>query len=124
MSDETAGSKKSPIDYVEIEVLDIKESKDFYGRLLGWTFEDYGEEYAGFHHGGGYGGFQKSTSVKRGSVLVVLKTDDLESMLEKVKDAGSEISKDIFRFPGGRRFQFIDPSGNELAIWAADEAGS
>jgi uncharacterized protein len=119
MADQTFGH--TPIDYIEIPVLDIAKSKAFYGSLFGWEFEDYHAEYAGFSHGKGNGGFQKVDSVSRGGALVVLYTKNLDAMLQKVREAGAEISKEEISFPGGRRFQFIDPSGNELGVWSDDK---
>ena len=83
-----------------------------------WECEDFHAEYVGFTHGKGNGGFQKVDTVTRGGPLIVLYTDDLETMKEKVVAAGAEISKSGMTFPGGRRFQFIDPSGNEIGIWS------
>ena len=106
------------IDYVEITVADVAAAKRFYGGAFGWTFTDYGPEYAGIHADTGeMGGFAKG-SVTRGGPLVVLFSTELETTLAAVKAAGGTIVKEPFAFPGGRRFHFVDPSGNELAVWA------
>ncbi len=85
--------------------------------MFGWTFEDYGPDYASFHDGRLAGGFRKEARVPRGGPLVVLYAADLAAMEAKVRQAGGKIARPTFEFPGGRRFHFTDPSGNELAVW-------
>ena len=105
------------IDYLEFTVTDLAESKKFYGKVFGWEFNDYGPTYAGIRGDQGeVGGFSQG-QVRPGGVLVVLYSDELENTLERVRSNGAEIVKEIFEFPGGRRFHFRDPSGNELAVW-------
>ena len=106
------------IDYIEFPAIDISATKRFYGDVLGWNFEDYGPEYTSFFDGRLAGGFSKTAQATGGGVLVVLYAANLESMLEKVKSAGGKIVKEVFSFPGGRRFHFEDPNGNQLAIWS------
>ncbi|MCP3956321.1 MAG: VOC family protein [bacterium] len=106
------------IDYIEFTVLDLAQAKRFYGTAFGWTFQDYGPTYAGIQRPGGgeVGGLSVGPKVERGGPLVVLYSTDLEASLEAVRDAGGRLVKEIFAFPGGRRFHFLDPSGNELAV--------
>ena len=106
------------IDYIEIPVLDIAASKRFYGAAFDWEFVDYGPEYAGIKKadGGEAGGLAQRTEVSRGSVLVVLYSNDLELSRKAVIDAGGTIVTPPFEFPGGMRFHFTDPSGNELSV--------
>jgi uncharacterized protein len=106
------------IDYIELPATDIAATKQFYGDVLGWKFEDYGPDYTSFFDGRLAGGFTKSAAVAEGGVLVVLYAADLEAILDKVKSAGGRIVQEIFSFPGGRRFHFLDPNGNQLAIWS------
>jgi predicted enzyme related to lactoylglutathione lyase len=106
------------IDYVEFDVTDIAAAKSFYSDVFGWVFTDYGPEYSSFHDGRLGGGLRQVARLERGSPLVVLYATDLEGMEEKVKAHGGRIVKDTFEFPGGRRFHFTDPSGNELAVWS------
>ena len=106
------------IDYIEFPATDISATKRFYNDVFGWNFEDYGPEYTSFYDGRLAGGFWKAANVTEGGVLVVLYTVNLEAMLEKVKNAGGKIVKEIFSFPGGRRFHFQDPNGNQLAVWS------
>ena len=110
------------IDYVEFTVLDLAEAKRFYGAAFDWTFNDYGPEYAGIrgHAGGEVGGMIQRPEVERGGPLVVLYSADLEGSVEAVRDAGGRLVKEPFAFPGGRRFHFLDPSGNELAVWSEE----
>ena len=89
--------------------------------MFDWQFVDYGPDYAGFLNAGIDGGFYRSdltALTNSGSVLVVLYSQNLESTLAKVQEAGGVIIKPIFSFPGGRRFQFLDPSGNEFSVWS------
>ena len=96
----------------------MDEAKRFYGDIFGWEFIDYGPEYASFNEGRLDGGFRSESSVQRGGLLIVFFSTDLELVRENIKSAGGKIVKDIFEFPGGRRFHFTDPSGNELAVWS------
>jgi len=114
-------NKSGKINYIEIPSMDIVATKAFFGRVFQWTFTDYGPDYMAIDNAGIDGGFYKSdqvASTERGSVLVVLYSAELEQTLAQVKTGGGEIIKDIFSFPGGRRFHFSDPSGNEFAVWS------
>ena len=109
------------IDYIEFGVTDMAESQAFYAAAFGWEFNQYGPDYAGIRKPSGegeVGGMAVVESVTTGGVLVVLYSDDLEASLASVEAAGGRISNPPFDFPGGRRFQFLDPSGNELAVWS------
>lgn len=111
--------KHHQVQYIEFLSEDINRAKEFYTNSFGWKFVDYGPDYTAF--GGDYvdGGFMKGKPVK-GSILVVLYSDDLEATKEKVVAAGGTIVKDVFTFPGGKRFQFADPDGYELAVWTEE----
>jgi predicted enzyme related to lactoylglutathione lyase len=107
------------IDYIEFSATDIAATQRFYSELFGWKFEDYGPENTSFHDGRLAGGFRKTEVVAGGGQpLIVLYAVDLEAMENKVKAAGGAIVKETLSFPGGCRFHFSDPSGNELAIWS------
>ncbi|HET6633093.1 MAG TPA: VOC family protein [Rhodanobacteraceae bacterium] len=109
------------INYVEFPARDLAATKRFFQDALGWTFEDYGPDYAAFSDQGLDGGFFRSELAARssaGSALVVLYSERLEETLAKVESAGGTVVKPIFAFPGGRRFHFTEPSGNELAVWS------
>ena len=113
------------IDYIEFPASDIAAVKSFYGRVFGWTFEDYGPDYTSFQDGRLRGGFTTDAAAGRGGPLVVIYAADLEAVQGSVKAAGGEIVRETFAFPGGRRFHFADPGGNELAVWSdAPAAGS
>src|SRR5690606_8119139 len=88
----------------------------FYSRIFGWSFTDYGPTYAAFSEGLD-GGFDADNAV-RPQPLPVLYAKNLEEAAERVTDAGGKIIKPIYSFPGGRRFHFTDPAGNELAVWS------
>lgn len=106
------------IDYIEFTVTDVAAAKQFYAAAFDWSFNDYGDEYAGIKGvDREIGGFAQGTPAK-GGPLVVLYSKNLEDTLRRVRDAGGKIAKDPFEFPGGRRFQFLDPAGNELAVWS------
>ena len=108
------------IDYIEISVMDMAEAKRFYGEAFGWQFNDYGPEYAGIRKavGGEAGGLSLAPEVTTGGPLVILYSEDLDKTLAGVEAAGGRITTEPFEFPGGRRFHFTDPSGNELAVWS------
>lgn len=114
-------SNHHKINYIEIPVKDVVASKTFFKRAFNWDFVDYGPDYAAITNAGIDGGIYQSdttVSVQRGSVLVVLFSDSLEASEAQVVKSGGKIVKDIFSFPGGRRFHFSDPNGNEYAIWS------
>ena len=109
------------IDYIEFSVNSVADAKRFYGSAFGWSFEDYGPDYASFADGRLSGGFQTATDVSPGGPLIVIYATDLEAMERQVRQAGGTIVRPIFSFPGGRRFHFTDPSGNELSVWSNQE---
>jgi len=93
----------------------------FFSQVFNWAFTDYGPEYTAFSNAGIDGGFYKSTltaSSENGGALVVFYSETLEETLKKIVQNQGEIIKEIFLFPGGRRFHFTDPSGNEFAVWS------
>lgn len=109
------------INYVEIPSQDLEVTKKFFSSAFGWSFIDYGAEYVAIENAGLDGGFFKSdkaATTENGSVLVVLYSSELETTAEKVVSSGGKIIQDIFSFPGGRRFHFSDPNGNEYAVWS------
>lgn len=106
------------IDYVELPATDIEEVKRFYSDIFGWEFTDYGPEYTSFTDGRLSGGFRAAPNVTPGGPLVVLYATDLEAIEARVRESGGRIVRETFEFPGGRRFHFTDPSGNELAVWS------
>lgn len=106
------------ISYVEFQANDLEAIKQFYGKAFGWLFKDYGSTYVSFSESGLFGGFEKSDKKVVNGALIVLYHEDLLLIKSKIVEAGGVISKDIFSFPGGRRFHFVDPAGNELAVWS------
>ena len=106
------------IDYVEFPGADLFEVKRFYGEAFGWAFQDYGPDYVAFEGQGADGGFTSDREEAPAKPMVVLYAHDLEAMAAKVRAAGGVITRGIFSFPGGRRFHFRDPSGNELGVWS------
>ena len=105
------------LDYLELPAGDIASIKTFYGAAFGWTFQDYGPTYAAFDQGLD-GGFDADPADRTRAPLPVLFATDLDAMLAKVEAAGGVILKSPYAFPGGRRFHFRDPAGNELAVWS------
>lgn len=106
------------IDYIEMAATNIADTRRFYTDSFGWKFTDYGPDYTSFEDGRLSGGFYKADSARPGSVLVVVFAVDLAATEKLVRAAGGKIVKPVFSFPGGRRFHFADPSGNELAVWS------
>ncbi len=108
------------INYVEFPANNLPATKAFFTTVFGWSFEDYGTEYTAFSNEGLDGGFFQSdlkATTDTGSALIVFYSKELEKTQEKVEAAGGLIVKPIISFPGGRRFQFSEPSGNEFAVW-------
>lgn len=118
MSENTNNDRR--IDYIEFPATDIAKTKEFYSRVFGWKFEDYGPEYASFVDGRIGGGFTTRASVGSGP-LVVIYAADLEATEAAVRNAGGTVVKPAFSFPGGRRFHFRDPNGNELSVWSEEK---
>ncbi len=106
------------IQYLELGVDDVAAAKKFYGDAFGWTFQDFGPTYASFGNADLDGGFNGEAPEQAGRPLIILYAENLEASVERVKRAGGRIAKPVFSFPGGRRFHFVDPAGNELAIWS------
>ena len=109
------------INYVEFPSTDLHATKAFFGAAFGWSFVDYGPDYTAFSDQGLDGGFFASDQVMstdNGSALVVFYSEALEATQARIEQAGGTIIKPIFAFPGGRRFHFGDPNGNEYAVWS------
>lgn len=114
-------SMHEKINYVEFPAKDIEATKAFFSNVFGWSFTDYGPTYTAFSNAGLEGGFfqsELSVSTANGSALVVLYSEALEQTQSKIEAAGGSIVRSIFSFPGGRRFHFADPNGNEYAVWS------
>lgn len=107
--------------YIELPSTDNVAMKQFYGNTFGWTFEDWGTTYVAIHGAGVDGGFDQASDRKPSDqgALVVLYSADLLASEALIRAEDAEISVPAYDFPGGRRFHFKDPSGNELAVWAA-----
>lgn len=107
------------VDYVEIPVTDLKKARAFFEAMFGWSFQEWGDDYMSFNDGRMDGGFRRAAEPAPATgVLIVFFSENLERDLDRVKQLGGTISEEIFSFPGGRRFHFIDPVGTEYAIWA------
>ncbi|EOV9410071.1 VOC family protein [Vibrio parahaemolyticus] len=109
------------LNYVEFGATDPESTKAFFTSAFGWDFVDYGSEYTAFSNQGLDGGFYKSEScsqTKTDGVLLVFYSSDIDATLTKVMKCAAEIVKPIFEFPGGCRFHFLEPSGNEFAVWS------
>ena len=106
------------VDYLEFPATDIEATKRFYADAFGWQFTDYGPDYTSFNDGQLDGGFTKGTPVASPGPLVVLYAVDLEETEKRIESAGGNIVRPAYEFPGGRRFHFHDPNGNELAVWS------
>lgn len=106
------------VDYIEFLTTNVEKTKRFYTEVFGWEFTDYGPDYTSFTDGRLSGGFSAAKKVVRGGPLVVLYSTGLSEIETRVRKSGGQIVREIFEFPGGRRFHFTDPSGNELAVWS------
>ncbi|MCW4386340.1 VOC family protein [Salinibacterium sp. SYSU T00001] len=110
------------INYIELTVTDLGAAKAFYSSAFGWSFNDYGPEYAGIVAADGVGeagGLAPATEPRpAGGPFVILFSDDLDATAQAITEAGGHITQGPYEFPGGRRLHFADPSGNELGVWA------
>jgi predicted enzyme related to lactoylglutathione lyase len=114
-------NRHEKINYLEFPTKDMVATKIFFTQVFDWSFVDYGSDYTAFSNAGIDGGFFHSdlcSSTKNGSALTVFYSDNLEHTQEKIELALGTIIKPIFSFPGGRRFHFSEPSGNEFAVWS------
>ena len=110
------------IDYIELPSATAHElTRRFYSKAFGWGFTDYGPDYSAMTTGDVDVGLNGQPEEALAAPLPVIRVDDLEAALDAVTKAGGVIAKPIFSCPGGRRFQFIDPSGSELAVWQSAE---
>ena len=110
------------VDYVEIPATDIDKVRAFFEQLFGWEFQEWGPDYYSFNDGRLDGGLRRAdASAPASGVLLVFFSQDIERDYQRVKELGATISQEIFEFPGGRRFHFVEPSGTEFAIWASNE---
>lgn len=106
------------INYVEFKANDLEKVKRFYSQAFAWEFTDYGPTYSAFSESGLQGGFEKTDSTAVNGALVILYHSNLDDIKGKIIASGGKITIDIYPFPGGRRFHFADPAGNELAVWS------
>ncbi|MBL9193121.1 MAG: VOC family protein [Opitutaceae bacterium] len=116
-----ATSLPRTIDYIEVPSREVSRSRAFFTALFGWRFTDYGPDYSAFEDGRIAGGFFTSEMVshtERGGTLVVIYTETLEATKAEALRLGATLTKDIFSFPGGRRFQFTEPGGSEFSVWS------
>ncbi len=110
------------VDYVEIPATDIDKTREFFEQLFGWKFQEWGPDYYSFNDGRLDGGLRRSDEAAPASgVLLVFFSQNLERDYDRVTELGATISQEIFEFPGGRRFHFVEPAGTEFAIWASTE---
>ncbi|MDH5517049.1 MAG: VOC family protein [Gammaproteobacteria bacterium] len=108
------------INYVEYAAEDLEKTKGFFSQAFGWEFTDFGAEYTAFSDQGIDGGFYKAelkSEAAKGAALLVFYSEDIIATRDKLIQAGAMIVRDIFTFPGGQRFHFTEPSGNEFAVW-------
>jgi uncharacterized protein len=118
----TPNKRDGRIDYVEFPAGATAPVEKFFAAAFGWTFQSYGPTYSSLDDGRLQGGFQADPDDRPKAPLIVLYADDLEAARGRVLAAGGRITREIFEFPGGRRFHFADPAGNELAVWSDQTA--
>lgn len=114
-------SNHEKMDYVEFPCRNIPATQAFFQKAFSWSFEDYGPDYTSFANEGLNGGFFRSemcAQTQTGSALIVFYSHDITATYNRILDAGGKIVQSIFEFPGGRRFHFTEPSGNEFAVWS------
>jgi uncharacterized protein len=113
----TQSDQDRRVDYIEFGATDLGRTKEFYVKVFGWRFQDYGPDYTSFQDGRLSGGFTNDAPVRPANPLVVIYALELDAIEANIKQAGGKIVRKTYAFPGGRRFHFTDPSGNELAVW-------
>ncbi|MDW1598769.1 VOC family protein [Vibrio sp. Vb2960] len=109
------------LNYVEFGSTNVSATKQFFERAFDWSFTDYGPEYSAFSGQGLDGGFFKSEFINQtanGGALLVFYSSDIQATQTKVEQHSGKIIRPIFEFPGGCRFHFTEPSGNEFAVWS------
>ncbi len=107
--------------YIEYAAKDLNATKAFFTQVFGWIFTDYGPEYTAFSApplDGGFYAADMQSSTAQGGALLVFYSDDILATQARVEQHGGIIIKALFEFPGGCRFHFIEPSGNEFAVWS------
>ena len=115
-------NQENQINYVEIPATDLEKARAFFEAMFGWEFTEWGSDYLSFNDGRLDGGLRRSEEPAPASgVLLVFYSQDLERDYDRVKELGATISQEIFEFPGGRRFHFVEPAGTEFAIWTSTE---
>ncbi len=111
------------ISYVELPVQRVGETRDFYAKAFGWSFTDFGPDYAATTGGDVDVGINGSDDHAIARLLPIVEVQDLEAALDSVVAAGGEVTVPIFAYPGGRRFHFRDPAGNELGVFINEPEG-
>ncbi|GAC15437.1 VOC family protein [Aliiglaciecola lipolytica] len=114
-------SKHEKLNYVEFSATDLESTKTFFSKVFSWDFVDYGPDYTSFSDQGLDGGFFRANSCNKtenGGALLVFYSADIQATLNKITENKGQITRPIFDFPGGCRFHFIEPSGNEFAVWS------
>ncbi|SIS45406.1 VOC family protein [Neptunomonas antarctica] len=114
-------NKPEKLNYVEFSTKDLAATKQFFARVFAWAFVDYGPEYTAFSNQGLNGGFFQAdlaSTVASGGALLVFYSADIKATLAKIVQYGGVINRPVFEFPGGYRFHFIEPGGNEFAVWS------
>ena len=107
--------------YIEIPVTDPVKASEFLSAMFGWTFQKWGDDYISFNDGRLEGGLRRSQEPAPSTgILLVFYSENLERDRTRVQELGATISEDIFSFPGGRRFHFVDPVGTEYAMWSTN----
>ncbi len=114
-------NKHEKINYLEFPANNIPATKTFFETVFNWAFEDFGPDYTAFSNQGLDGGFftsNLSSTTQNGAALTIFYSKDIHSTQSKIEQAGGIITQTIFAFPGGQRFHFTEPSGNEFAVWS------
>ncbi|MDH3430469.1 MAG: VOC family protein [Gammaproteobacteria bacterium] len=115
-------NEEGRIDYIEIPVTDLEKAREFFSELFGWSFQEWGPDYFSFNDGRLECGMRRAGQAAPATgVLLVFYSKNLERDMRRVRELGATISQEIFEFPGGRRFHFVDPVGTEFAMWSSLE---
>lgn len=103
------------IDYIEFYSTQMEATQDFFSKAFGWEFIDYGPDYRDIQKAGTGGGLERSDAK---APLIILRTDNLTAAYDQVVAAGAQITREIYDFPGGSRFEFCEPGGTAMGVWS------
>jgi predicted enzyme related to lactoylglutathione lyase len=116
-----------PFVHLELNTPDLAKAKDFYGKLVGWTFQDMdmgpGGTYSVFKPSSGPGGGIFTVPDAPKQWLPYIGVDDLKASTDKAESLGAKVIVREQPVPEMGAFSIlIDPTGANIALWQAKSA--